>query len=245
MKKDVTEGITILLVIGFVVYIIEEHISDILIFFGVIILCVLLFIIFRSVAKAEKRQQELAEEEEARKRYQKKIKSTQSKIDKALNGLIAEYGKPDRVIRPEDKSIYGYFALFVNHKVIYINDIAFPFADIASYKLVDNCQITKGNISGSVTTSADTKDVVISSLAGDFWGGKTGAIIGGATAQKHSSVNLVQNNDTLVHDYTLLINLKGINREGIEMHIGDDWRLAAELEHLFDQIIKESNPSMP
>ena len=62
MKKDITEGITILLVIGFVLYIIEEHISDILIFFGIIILCVLLFIIFRSVAKAEKRQQELAEE---------------------------------------------------------------------------------------------------------------------------------------------------------------------------------------
>ena len=55
----------------------------------------------------------------------------------------------------------------------------------------------------------------------------------------------MQSNDTLVHDYTLLINLKGINREGIEMHIGDDWRLSAELEHLFDQIIKESNPSMP
>ena len=52
MKKDITEGITILLVIGFVLYIIEEHISDILIFFGIIILCVLLFIIFRSVAKA-------------------------------------------------------------------------------------------------------------------------------------------------------------------------------------------------
>ena len=123
MKKDVTEGITILLVIGFVVYIIEEHISDILIFFGIIILCVLLFIIFRSVAKAEKRQQELAEEEEARKKYQKKIKSTQSKIDKALNGLIAEYGKPDRVIRPEDKSIYGYFVLFIEHKLLYINDV--------------------------------------------------------------------------------------------------------------------------
>jgi len=245
MKKDITEGITILLVIGFVLYIIEEHISDILIFLGVIILCVLLFIIFRSIAKAEKRQQELAEEEEARKRYQKKINSVQSKIDRALNKLIAKYGQPDRVIRPNDLTDYGYFALFVNHKVIYINDIAFPFADIASYKLVDNCQITKGDISGSITTSADTKDVVISSLAGDFWGGKTGAIIGGATAQKHSSVNLVQNNDTLVHDYTLLINLKGINREGIEMHIGDDWRLAAELEHLFDQIIKESNPSMP
>jgi len=245
MKKDITEGITILLVIGFVLYIIEEHISDILIFLGVIILCVLLFIIFRSIAKAEKRQQELAEEEEARKRYQKKINSVQSKIDRALNKLIAKYGQPDRVIRPNDLTDYGYFALFVNHKVIYINDIAFPFADIASYKLVDNCQITKGDISGSITTSADTKDVVISSLAGDFFGGKTGAIIGGATAQKHSSVNLVQNNDTLVHDYTLLINLKGINREGIEMHIGDDWRLAAELEHLFDQIIKESNPSMP
>ena len=241
MKKDITEGITIFLVIGFVLCIIEEYISDILMVLGVIILCVLLFVIFRSVAKAKKREQELAEEEEARKRERRKIKSTQSKIDKALNGLIAEYGKPDRVIRPEDKLIYGYFALFIEHKLLYINDVKFHFADIASFKLVDNCQIEKGHISGNVTTNADTKDVIISSMAGKFYGGKTGAIIGGATATKHSSIYLTQSNDTLIHDYTLLVNLKGINREGIEMHLGDDWRLAAELEHMFDQIIKESN----
>lgn len=242
MKKDITEGITILLVIGFVVYIIEEHISDILIFFGIIILCVLLFIIFRSVAKAEKRQQELAEEEEARKRYQKKIKSTQSKIDKALNGLIAEYGKPDRVIRPYDELEYGYFALFVEHKLLCINDEKFHFSDFASYKLVDNCQIEKGDIVGGVTTHSE--DVFTRSMAGKFFGGKTGAIIGGTTATRHSSIHLQQNNDALIHDYTLLVNLKGINRDGIEMHLGNDWRLAAELEHLFDQIIKDSNPPM-
>ncbi len=245
MKNDFIGFIVPVIAICFVVYIVEEYIAVVLAFIGVVIFSVLFFVILKNAAKEEKRRQELAKEEEAERVRQKKINSVQSKIDRALNKLIAKYGQPDRVIRPNDLTDYGYFALFVNHKVIYINDIAFPFADIASYKLVDNCQITKGDISGSITTSADTKDVVISSLAGDFWGGKTGAIIGGATAQKHSSVNLVQNNDTLVHDYTLLINLKGINREGIEMHIGDDWRLAAELEHLFDQIIKEGSQSKP
>lgn len=55
----------------------------------------------------------------------------------------------------------------------------------------------------------------------------------------------MQNNDTLVHDYTLLINLKGINRDSTEIHLGDDWRLTAELEHLFDQIIKEGSQPKP
>ena len=245
MRTNLTGGITSFVVFFVMLALIVENIAVILGFIGIVAAIAIVIIVAKNSAEKEQSRQQEAYEEYAQKREQQKIKSTQSKIDNALELLTEKHGIPDRVIRPNDLTDYGYFALFVDHKVIYINDIAFPFADIASYKLVDNCQITKGDISGSITTSADTKDIVISSLAGDFWGGKTGAIIGGATAQKHSSVNLVQNNDTLVHDYTLLINLKGINREGIEMHIGDDWRLAAELEHLFDQIIKESNPPMP
>jgi hypothetical protein len=245
MRTSISGSITSFVVFVVMLALIVENIAAILGLIGIVAVVAILIIVAKNSDKQEKLQQQEAYEEYAQKMEQQKIESTQSQIDDALELLTEKHGAPDRVIRPNDLTDYGYFALFVNHKVIYINDIAFPFADIASYKLVDNCQITKGNISGSVTTSADTKDVVISSLAGDFWGGKTGAIIGGATAQKHSSVNLMQSNDTLVHDYTLLINLKGINREGIEMHIGDDWRLAAELEHLFDQIIKESNSSMP
>ena len=245
MRTSISGSITSFVVFFVMLALIVENIAAILGFIGIVAVVAILIIVAKNSDKQEKLQQQEAYEEYAQKMEQQKIESTQSQIDDALELLTEKHGAPDRVIRPNDLTDYGYFALFVNHKVIYINDIAFPFADIASYKLVDNCQITKGNISGSVTTSADTKDVVISSLAGDFWGGKTGAIIGGATAQKHSSVNLMQSNDTLVHDYTLLINLKGINREGIEMHLGDDWRLAAELEHLFDQIIKESNSSMP
>ncbi len=237
MRTNLTGGITSLLVFVVMLALIVENIAVILGLIGIVAVIAIVII----VAKMEKRQQQKEYEEYAQKREQQKIESTQSKIDNALELLTKKHGAPDRVIRPNDLTDYGYFALFVNHKVIYINDIAFPFADIASYKLVDNCQITKGNISGSVTTSADTKDVVLSSLAGKFYGGRTGAIIGGATATKHSSIHLTQSNDTLIHNYTLLVNLKGINREGIEMHLGDDWRLAAELEHLFDQIIKESN----
>ena len=245
MRTSISGSITSFVVCVVMLALIVDNIAAILGLIGIAAAVAILIIVAKNSDKQEKLQQQEAYKEYAQKREQQKVESTQSQIDNAIELLTEKYGIPDRVIRPNDLTDYGYFALFVNHKVIYINDIAFPFADIASYKLVDNCQITKGNISGSVTTSVDTKDVVLSSLAGDFWGGKTGAIIGGATAQKHSSVNLTQNNDTLVHDYTLLINLKGINREGIEMHIGDDWRLAAELEHLFDQIIKESNSSMP
>ena len=245
MRTSISGSITSFVVCVVMLALIVDNIAAILGLIGIAAAVAILIIVAKNSDKQEKLQQQEAYKEYAQKREQQKVESTQSQIDNAIELLTEKYGIPDRVIRPNDLTDYGYFALFVNHKVIYINDIAFPFADIASYKLVDNCQITKGNISGSVTTSVDTKDVVLSSLAGDFWGGKTGAIIGGATAQKHSSVSLTQNNDTLVHDYTLLINLKGLNREGVEMHIGDDWRLAAELEHLFDQIIKESNPLMP
>ena len=162
-------------------------------------------------------------------------------IDNVLNSLTAKYGAPDRVIRPENCTLNGYIALFVAHKVLCISDVEFPFADIASYKLIDNYFIKNGEICGDIKTRTNEGSLIGRALEGAFWGGDTGAIIGGVTASKKTSVDIHREDDRLIHDYTLLVNLKGINREGIEMHLGNDWRLAAELEHLFSQIIESNN----
>ena len=162
-------------------------------------------------------------------------------IDNVLNSLTAKYGAPDRVIRPENCTLNGYIALFVAHKVLCISDVEFPFADIASYKLIDNYFIKNGEICGDIKTRTNEGSLIGRALKGAFWGGDTGAIIGGVTASKKTSVDIHRDDDRLIHDYTLLVNLKGINREGIEMHLGNDWRLAAELEHLFSQIIESNN----
>lgn len=162
-------------------------------------------------------------------------------IDNVLNSLTAKYGVPDRVIRPENCTLNGYIALFVAHKVLCISDVEFPFADIASYKLIDNYFIKNGEICGDIKTRTNEGSLIGRALEGAFWGGDTGAIIGGVTASKKTSVDIHRDDDRLIHDYTLLVNLKGINREGIEMHLGNDWRLAAELEHLFSQIIESNN----
>ena len=162
-------------------------------------------------------------------------------IDNVLNSLTAKYGAPDRVIRPENCTLNGYIALFVAHKILCISDVEFPFADIASYKLIDNYFIKNGEICGDIKTRTNEGSLIGRALEGAFWGGDTGAIIGGVTASKKTSVDIHREDDRLIHDYTLLVNLKGINREGIEMHLGNDWRLAAELEHLFSQIIESNN----
>ena len=162
-------------------------------------------------------------------------------MDNVLNSLTAKYGEPDRVIRPENCALNGYIALFVAHKVLCISDVEFPFADIASYKLIDNYFIKNGEICGDIKTRTNEGSLIGRALEGAFWGGDTGAIIGGVTASKKTSVDIHRDDDRLIHDYTLLVNLKGINREGIEMHLGNDWRLAAELEHLFSQIIESNN----
>ena len=234
MKTDVVGTIAPFVIVVLIVAVIIENIGTILLVIGAIALVIFLIVIASKDAENEKKP-----ENKASGNSQVNIdKIVQNNIDNALQSLTAKYGNPDRIIRPEDKSTYGYFALFAAHKVFFINDNKFQFVDIASFKLVDNYQIERGGINGKVTTTTDTNDVFFSSVVGKFWGGKTGAIIGGATATKHSAVNLAQSNDVLVHDYTLLANLKGVNREGIEMHLGNDWRLAAELEHIFSQIIE-------
>ena len=162
-------------------------------------------------------------------------------MDNVLNSLTAKYGEPDRVIRPKNCALNGYIALFIAHKVLCISDVEFPFADIASYKLIDNYFIKNGEICGDIKTRTNEGSLIGRALEGAFWGGDVGAVIGATTASKNTSVNISQEDNRLIHDYTLLVNLKGINREGIEMHLGNDWRLAAELEHLFSQIIESNN----
>ena len=231
MRTNLTGGITSLVVFFVMLALIVENIGAIL-FVGIIVLIVA----FGVIALKNSMTDNIVEDGDAN---SNEIMKTD--IDNVLNSLTAKYGAPDRVIRPENCTLNGYIALFVTHKILCISDVEFPFADIASYKLIDNYFIKNGEICGDIKTRTNEGSLIGRALEGAFWGGDTGAIIGGVTASKKTSVDIHRDDDRLIHDYTLLVNLKGINREGIEMHLGNDWRLAAELEHLFSQIIESNN----
>ena len=231
MRTNLMGGITSFVVFFVMLALIVENIGAIL-FVGIIVLIVA----FGVIALKNSMTDNIVEDGDAN---SNEIMKTD--IDNVLNSLTAKYGAPDRVIRPENCTLNGYIALFVTHKILCISDVEFPFADIASYKLIDNYFIKNGEICGDIKTRTNEGSLIGRALEGAFWGGDTGAIIGGVTASKKTSVDIHRDDDRLIHDYTLLVNLKGINREGIEMHLGNDWRLAAELEHLFSQIIESNN----
>ena len=231
MRINIIGTIAPLMIVLLIIAAIIENIGAIL-FVGIIVLIVA----FGVIALKNSMTDNIVEDGDAN---SNEIMKTD--IDNVLNSLTAKYGAPDRVIRPENCTLNGYIALFVTHKILCISDVEFPFADIASYKLIDNYFIKNGEICGDIKTRTNEGSLIGRALEGAFWGGDTGAIIGGVTASKKTSVDIHRDDDRLIHDYTLLVNLKGINREGIEMHLGNDWRLAAELEHLFSQIIESNN----
>ena len=231
MRINIIGTIAPLMIVLLIIAAIIENIGAIL-FVGIIVLIVA----FGVIALKNSMTDNIVEDGDANSNEIMK-----SDIDNVLNSLTAKYGAPDRVIRPENCALNGYIALFVAHKVLCISDVEFPFADIASYKLIDNYFIKNGEICGDIKTRTNEGSLIGRALEGAFWGGDVGAVIGATTASKNTSVNISQEDDRLIHDYTLLVNLKGINREGIEMHLGNDWRLAAELEHLFSQIIESNN----
>ncbi len=231
MRINVIGTIAPLMIVLLIIAVIIENIGAIL-FVGIIVLIVA----FGVIALKNSMTDNIVEDGDAN---SNEIMKTD--IDNVLNSLTAKYGAPDRVIRPENCTLNGYIALFVAHKILCISDVEFPFADIASYKLIDNYFIKNGEICGDIKTRTNEGSLISRALEGALWGGDTGAIIGGVTASKKTSVDIHRDDDRLIHDYTLLVNLKGINREGIEMHLGNDWRLAAELEHLFSQIIESNN----
>lgn len=82
----------------------------------------------------------------------------------------------------------------------------------------DESTILKGDI--KAVSSTNTGSLAGRSIAGALIGGEAGAIIGGATAKKETIFR--QDNDKVIHDYTLVVNVCDLNNPMLLIKIGRD-----------------------
>ena len=172
----------------------------------------------------------------------KEERRRKSKIDfeKHKSELIEKFGQPDKIIdlnTPDEYIKDRLITIFAKSSTICIGRRELLLQDIVSFKVVDNYQIIHGDMEGEFKTSTNTGSLVGRSVLGATLGGPTGAIIGASSASKTTNAKCLQENDMLIHDYTLFIGIRSFEKPMIEIHIGDRYRLASETEIIFNNIL--------
>lgn len=169
-----------------------------------------------------------------------RAKIGEEKVAKMTSALTDKYGEPEKIINLNNWREYNtakYIMIFAKASIVYLCDTEFPFKDIVSFKLIDNYQIKHGEVTGSHDTKTNTGSLVGRSIGGALIGGGVGAVIGASSASKNTTVNYSQENDTVIHNYTLVVCTTSFEKPTINIEIGKDWEKATEVEAVFNLIV--------
>lgn len=198
--------------------------------------CIVLGIVAISVwfsndDRALRRQKE---QEEAKQRKEKWLQAKQE-YNTWYMDYVAQNGEPDKKIVLDYDSYNKDKLIFVHEQSqkIYIQGTTYNFKDIISCSVSDNQTVIKGAI--TALTKTNTGSTVGRAIVGDVLAGPAGAIIGGVTAKKTTQYQ--QGNDTIEHDYTVLINVNSISAPILRIHTKKDSTLTSEIIGLMNVII--------
>ena len=148
--------------------------------------------------------------------------------------FISRNGNPDKTIIIKENDINSEINVYINTKLVFILGKQYKFGDILSCTYDDNKTTIKGKIS-SVTDSG-TGSTIGRAVVGGVIAGPAGAIIGGTTSSKYT--RYTQEDDKIIHDYTVLINVNSISEPIIRINTGEDGKLTNDIVGLMNVIIR-------
>lgn len=184
--------------------------------------------------------------EHNRKEFEKqreKLKIEENRIAEIQQALIDKYGQPTKIININAWKTYDpkkYIIVFAEQSIVYLDGQEMAFEDISSFKIIDNYEIKHGEVYGELDTDTDDDSLIGRSIGGAVLGGAVGAIIGASTASKNTTAYYSQENDQLIHNYILIAGTKSFSKPTIQIRIGDNWKLASEIEVIFNLILEKN-----
>ena len=181
--------------------------------------------------KDEERKKE--EEEREKERIERMLNIKKDNYNKPKKSFIDDNGIPDKTIAIEEYDFNSEIHVYENKKEVFILGNKYNFSDIISCTFSDSPTTIKGKI--NATTKTNTGSMVGRAIVGDVIAGPAGAIIGGSTAKKNTE--FIQENDTVVHDYTVIININSITNPILRIHTGERGKLTNEIVALMNVII--------
>ena len=150
--------------------------------------------------------------------------------------LIDKYGEPTKTISLKASDLEQEIIAFEAFKRIWICGKDFSMNDILGCSLEDNQKVIKGEVTS--TTQTKNGNMVKRAVVGNILLGGAGAIIGGSTAGKTTITT--QGDDTVQHDYTIVINVDSLSNPILTIHVGRDGVLANEIVGLMNVIINRN-----
>ena len=154
--------------------------------------------------------------------------------------LIDKYGEPTKTISLKASDLEQEIIAFEASKRIWICGKDFSMNDIIGCSLEDNHKVIKGEITS--TTKTKNGNMVKRAVVGNILLGGAGAVIGGSTAGKTTITT--QGDDTVQHDYTIVINVDSLSNPILRIHVGRDEALANAIVGLMNVIVN-SNKKTP
>lgn len=184
--------------------------------------------------KNEKENKErISKQEEKTAQKQAEIEAKTPIYNSAKNELIEKYGEPAKTIILEELNLEKEIIAFENSKRIWVCGKDLPMSDILNCTFNDNQRIVKGTVSYETKTS--TGNMAKRAVVGGVLTGGVGAVIGGSTAKKETTVK--QENDKVIHDYTVIININSLSEPIVKIPLGSDGAKVNEIVGLMNVII--------
>ena len=213
------------------------------VFLVIIVVVVLFFILIKSHKKREKKEEFIRIELERQRNIRK---MEENRIVHIKKTLIDKYGQPSKIIDVNKWKEYDpkkYIIIFAEASIVYLDGQEMAFAEISSFKIVDNYQIKHGKVIGKLDTKTNTGSLIGRSIGGVVLGGGVGAVIGASSASKTTTAHYLQENDQMIHNYTLVVGTICFEKPTIHIRIGDNWEIESEIEVIFNLILEKNKKS--
>lgn len=168
--------------------------------------------------ETKERRRKLAE------KFQREAEEADTKEKQLKEILESKYGTCLKILRFPFKYEKKYTPIRCFHDTIILQEKPFSYEEVLGCELRDETYtVTAGGVTKG---ESNTLNVIGRSLVGSI-AGSTGAILGGISAgRKYTTSPSVS---TIVHDYTIYINVNDIANPVIQYNIGENYNFAMEL----------------
>lgn len=194
-------------------------------------------------AKNRKKENEewLKKEQEKIERQKNRTEKKKQQYELEKNEIITKYGQPDKVISLMQYDVKYEIMTFAKINRLWLLGEDIPFKDVLSCTYNDDYSIKKGNIEYQSKSKTNNGSMIGRAVIGGILAGGTGAIIGGTTAGKNTqTVATTLGNDTIIHNYTVIININSLSNPIIRIPLRQNERMLNEIVGLMNVIISRS-----
>lgn len=210
-----------------------DYITDWTVLEWMLVVFFALFCIFGIILNEKEEKNKKSRKEDYKKRIVKEQEYIKNEYEKKKYLLIKKYGEPDKDVIITYRGLQSDIMSFSNFNRIWILGHDYSMDDIIGCSLHDEQSIQQGTV--SFETKVKTGNMVKRAVVGGLLFGGAGAVIGGVTAKKASISK--QDDDKVVHNYTVFINVNSMSNPVISVNVGKDVHKANEIVSLINVII--------